>query len=105
MSDDAATPSPLPIGIGVTRPSPRLVIEAVVRAEEDGVPAVWSTVVGTFPDAVTSLALAAARTRRIALGTSIVPAYGRHPLTLASQALVFADIAPGRFRLGMGPSH
>jgi F420-dependent oxidoreductase-like protein len=95
----------LPIGIGVTRPSPRTIIDAVVQAEEDGLPAVWSTVVGTFPDAVTSLALAAARTQRVTLGTSIVPVYPRHPVTLASQALVFADLAPGRFRLGMGPSH
>ena len=105
MTDDRPLQGPLPIGIGVTRPSPRLVIEAVVHAEEDGLPAVWTTVVGTFPDAVTSLAIAAARTQRISLGTSIVPAYPRHPITMASQALVFADLAPGRFRLGIGPSH
>lgn len=80
-------------------------VDAIVRAEEGGLPAAWSTVAGTSPDAVITLAIAASRTRQIQLGTSIVPAYPRHPIVLASQALVFADLAPGRFRLGMGPSH
>ena len=39
------------------------------------------------------------------LGTSIVPTYPRHPLVLAQQALALDDIAPGRLRLGIGPSH
>jgi alkanesulfonate monooxygenase SsuD/methylene tetrahydromethanopterin reductase-like flavin-dependent oxidoreductase (luciferase family) len=34
-----------------------------------------------------------------------VPTYPRHPIALASQALVLAALAPGRFRLGIGPSH
>jgi alkanesulfonate monooxygenase SsuD/methylene tetrahydromethanopterin reductase-like flavin-dependent oxidoreductase (luciferase family) len=37
--------------------------------------------------------------------TSIVPIYPRHPLVLAQQALALNDIAPGRLRLGIGPSH
>ena len=39
------------------------------------------------------------------MGTSIVPTYPRHPLALAQQALAINDIAPGRLRLGIGPSH
>jgi alkanesulfonate monooxygenase SsuD/methylene tetrahydromethanopterin reductase-like flavin-dependent oxidoreductase (luciferase family) len=39
------------------------------------------------------------------MGTSIVPTYPRHPLTLAQQALSLYDLAPGRLRLGIGPSH
>ncbi len=39
------------------------------------------------------------------MGTAIVPAYTRHPLALAQQALAIDDVAPGRFRLGIGPSH
>ena len=38
------------------------------------------------------------------LGTSIVQTYPRHPLVLAQQALALYDIAPGRLRLGIGPS-
>jgi F420-dependent oxidoreductase-like protein len=77
----------------------------IARAEQHGVPAAWSTVGGTNPDAVTLFAAAATRTHQIMLGTSIVPSYPRHPLVLASQALVLADLAPGRLRLGIGPSH
>jgi alkanesulfonate monooxygenase SsuD/methylene tetrahydromethanopterin reductase-like flavin-dependent oxidoreductase (luciferase family) len=50
-------------------------------------------------------AAAAARTLDIVLGTSIIPTYPRHPIVMATQALVLASIAPGRFRLGVGPSH
>jgi alkanesulfonate monooxygenase SsuD/methylene tetrahydromethanopterin reductase-like flavin-dependent oxidoreductase (luciferase family) len=41
----------------------------------------------------------------VRLGTAIVQTYPRHPLALAQQALVLNDIAPGRLRLGIGPSH
>jgi alkanesulfonate monooxygenase SsuD/methylene tetrahydromethanopterin reductase-like flavin-dependent oxidoreductase (luciferase family) len=47
----------------------------------------------------------AGRTQRIQLGTAITPTYPRHPLALAQQALTVADLAPGRLRLGVGPSH
>jgi F420-dependent oxidoreductase-like protein len=80
-------------------------LAAIVRAEEHGVPAVWSTVGGTNPDAVSLFAAAAARTSKIGMGTAIVPTYPRHPLVLASQALVLESLAPGRIRLGIGPSH
>ena len=51
------------------------------------------------------MAAAATKTSTIRLGTSIVPTYPRHPLILAQQALSLYDIAPGRLRLGIGPSH
>ncbi|HWE62603.1 MAG TPA: LLM class flavin-dependent oxidoreductase [Chloroflexota bacterium] len=93
------------IGLVLNRPTPSATIDAIVQAEQRGVPAVWSTVGGANPDAVTLFAAAAVRTQRIALGTAIVPAYPRHPIVLASQALVLANLAPDRFRLGVGPSH
>src|SRR5947208_849133 len=62
--------STIPVGIAVTRPSPAAIIQAVTKAEEDGLPTVWSTVVGSFPDAVTCLAIAAAQTQWISVGTS-----------------------------------
>ena len=97
-----ATPS---VGFLVTRPTPTATLELIVRAEERGVPVAWSTVGGTNPDALTLFAAAATRTHQILLGTAIVPIYPRHPLVLAAQALVLADLAPGRVRLGLGPSH
>jgi F420-dependent oxidoreductase-like protein len=54
---------------------------------------------------MTMFAAAAARTSSIVMGTSIIPTYPRHPIVMATQALVLASIAPGRFRLGVGPSH
>jgi F420-dependent oxidoreductase-like protein len=95
----------LPIGLSLSRSSPSALVDAIVDAEREGLGMVWSTVGGTGPDAVTAFAAAAVRTQRIGLGTSIVPAYPRHPVVLASQTLVLAGLAPERFRLGIGPSH
>jgi alkanesulfonate monooxygenase SsuD/methylene tetrahydromethanopterin reductase-like flavin-dependent oxidoreductase (luciferase family) len=95
----------LPIGVSLSRSSPSALIQAIVAAEGAGLPTVWSTIAGTAPDAVTTFAAAATRTERIQLGASIVPAYPRHPIMLATQALVLADLARGRFRLGIGSSH
>jgi F420-dependent oxidoreductase-like protein len=92
-------------GLAIRGPNPAEVLAAIVRADERGVPMIWSTVGGTNPDAVTLFAGAAAKTSRIGLGTAIVPTYPRHPVALASQALVLEGLAPGRFRLGIGPSH
>jgi F420-dependent oxidoreductase-like protein len=50
-------------------------------------------------------AAAAARTQRVRLGTCIVPTWPRHPIIMAHQVQVIAGLAPGRFRLGVGPSH
>ncbi len=92
-------------GLVIRRPDPAATLAAIRQAEERGVPAVWSTVGGAAPDAVTLFAAAAVQTTAITLGTSIVPTYPRHPVALASQALAIAGLAPGRFRLGIGPSH
>lgn len=92
-------------GLVIPRQDPKDALAAIERAEARGVPAVWSTVGGAAADAVTLFAAAAVRTARVGLGTSIVPTYPIHPIKLVSQALVLADLAPGRFRLGVGPSH
>ncbi len=95
----------LTAGLVIPRQDPKDALAAIERAEARGVPAVWSTVGGAAADAVTLFAAAAVRTARVGLGTSIVPTYPIHPIKLVSQALVLADLAPGRFRLGVGPSH
>lgn len=80
-------------------------LAAIRRAEERGVPMVWSTVNHRSPDAMTFFAAAAVETERVGLGTAIVPTYPRHPTTLATQVMVLNALAPSRFRLGIGPSH
>ncbi|MCH7736380.1 MAG: LLM class flavin-dependent oxidoreductase [Chloroflexi bacterium] len=77
----------------------------IQRAEELGVHAAWMTSGGVSLDSMTCFAASAAATTKIKLGTSIVPTYPRHPLVMVQQAQVVAQLAPGRFRLGVGPSH
>ena len=87
-----------------TAPGPAKVLAAIRKAEELGIMAAWSTTPG-HGDALTLLTAAAAQTERILLGTSIVHTWSSHPVGMAQHAQVAASIAPGRFRLGVGPGH
>ena len=70
---------------------------------ELGYPDAWSAEAdGT--DAFTPLALAAAWSPSLRLGTAIVPTFTRGPALLAQSAAALADAAPGRFVLGVGTS-
>ena len=93
------------VGLVVEGPDSSAVVEAIVAAEAAGVRTVWMTQGAAAPDTLAIYAAAATRTASIVLGTAIVPTYPRHPLALAQQALTVADLAPGRLRLGVGPSH
>jgi len=79
-------------------------IAQVVEAEQDGFDSCWLGQIFQS-DAMTVLALAGPRTRRIELGTSVIPTYPRHPYVLAQQALTVQAATGGRFTLGIGPSH
>src|ERR1700722_2411587 len=64
---------------------------------------IWSSEAdGT--DAFTPLALAAAWTPSLRLGTAIVPSFTRGPALLAQSAAALAEAARGRFALGVGSS-
>jgi probable F420-dependent oxidoreductase len=63
----------------------------------------WSAESGGA-DAFTPLALAAAWTPKLRLGTAIIPVYTRGPHTLASQIASLCQAAPGRFAVGIGAS-
>ena len=93
------------IGVHVVARDAAGVLDAMVRAEEMGIPAVWLTTGGTAPDGLTVIAAAAVRTERLLMGTAITPTFPRHPLVTVQQSLAIAALAPGRFRLGVGPSH
>ncbi|MBA9007819.1 LLM class F420-dependent oxidoreductase [Thermomonospora cellulosilytica] len=56
------------------------------------------------PDGFTPLALASQWAPPLRLGTAIVPVYTRGPALLAQQAATLAELAPGRFVLGIGTS-
>jgi probable F420-dependent oxidoreductase len=55
-------------------------------------------------DAFTPLALASQWAPSLRLGPAIVPVYTRGPALLAQQAATLADLAPGRFVMGIGTS-
>lgn len=103
------TPSTRPrrerVGLVVDGSNAAAAVKTVVSAEAAGVRQVWMGQPPFWPDVMTTFAAAAAKTSTICLGTSIVPTYPRHPLVLAQQALALHDLAPGRLRLGIGPSH
>src|SRR6478736_815455 len=56
-------------------------------------------------DAMGVLAVVGREVPRIELATGVVPTYGRHPLTMAQQALTVQAASGGRFVLGIGLSH
>jgi probable F420-dependent oxidoreductase len=64
---------------------------------------VWSAELNGV-DAFTPLTLASQWAPQLRLGTAIVGIYGRAPVTLAVQAATLADLAPGRFVMGIGTS-
>ena len=91
------------VGVNLAEPTAPETVDLIVRAEEAGVPAYWLTIGPQDPLII--FAGAASRTRSITMGTSIVPTFPRHPLALAMQAIAIGQLSPGRFRLGVGPSH
>ena len=75
----------------------------VRRAEAAGWDDLW-TGDTNGPDGFTPLALAAAWTERMRLGTGVVSAFTRGPAVLAQHAAALADASGGRFVLGIGAS-
>ena len=93
------------VGIVISAPDTISALAEIREAEDMGISAAWLTSGSGGGDALTLLAAAATQTERILLGTSIVRSWSRHPVTMAEQAQVIGALAPGRFRLGVGPSH
>ncbi len=93
------------IGLVVSGWNAAEAVSTIVAAEAAGVRQVWMTQSTPAPDTLTIFGAAAVRTSSVRMGTAIVPIYPRNPLALAQQALALGDLAPGRVRLGIGPSH
>jgi alkanesulfonate monooxygenase SsuD/methylene tetrahydromethanopterin reductase-like flavin-dependent oxidoreductase (luciferase family) len=74
------------------------------QAARDGFASFWLTRI-TGPDALTALGAIAADAPRIELGTSILPVYGRHKITLAAQALTAQAATRAPLVLDIGASH
>ncbi len=85
---------------GVPLPAHR---ELLAEAEALGYTDAWTAEVDGL-DAFTPLALAAEWTSALRLGTAIANVYTRGPALLAQTAAAVAEVAPGRFCLGIGSS-
>lgn len=83
-------------------------LERLVRqarqAEERGFASAWVPHIFGV-DATVALAVVGRETRRIELGTAVIPTFTRHPFTLAQQAMTVQAASEGRFTLGIGLSH
>jgi probable F420-dependent oxidoreductase len=92
---------------GLTLPLPGVALAdhqpLLERAEARGYHDLW-TGETNGPDGFTPLALAAAWTSEMRLGTGVVNPYTRGPALLAQHATALADASGGRFVLGLGSS-
>lgn len=87
------------------RPEAAPLIEMAERAEAAGYDSVWvgdSLLARPRFEPLTLLAAAAARTRRVTLGTAVLLPALRHPLLLAHAVASVDRIAEGRLVLGVG---
>jgi alkanesulfonate monooxygenase SsuD/methylene tetrahydromethanopterin reductase-like flavin-dependent oxidoreductase (luciferase family) len=83
-------------------------VESVIAAEKLGYDSVWigqhhfSPEDGGVPSPLVVLAAAAARTKRIHLGTAVVALPFEHPIRLAEDLAVLDEISGGRVQVGLG---
>ncbi|MDE2697000.1 MAG: LLM class flavin-dependent oxidoreductase [Chloroflexota bacterium] len=95
----------VPLSVHIVAADAAGLIERIVEADELGLDTAWLTVGGAAPDPFAVFTAAAHPAERITFGTSIVPTYPRHPITMAQGAMTVDQVAPGRLKLGVGPSH
>jgi probable F420-dependent oxidoreductase len=76
------------------------VAEAARRAEQAGFDGVWTADIANDP--LHGLVAAALATERVDLGTSVLVAFARSPMTVATGAWELARISGGRLVLGLG---
>jgi F420-dependent oxidoreductase-like protein len=83
------------------------IVSQASRAEADGFTSMWYPSAAGAGDPLPVLALAGRATTAIELGTAVLPSYTCHPVLQANRANAVATAigAPGRFTLGVGPSH
>lgn len=92
-------------GVAIQAATAREAVAQIAQAEAAGVQAAWATMGGAGGvDMIPVYAAAAVQTERILLGTAIVHTWPRHPIVLAQEAMAIEQLAPGRFRLGIGPT-
>jgi len=74
-------------------------------AERQGFTSVWIPQIPGDFDALTAMTLLGRATKRIELGTAVLPIQTRHPIAMAQEVLSVQAVCEGRFTLGLGTSH
>ena len=93
------------IGVAVSAGNSNGALSTIEDLERRGISAAWMTTGSAGgADSLSLFAVAAARTQNIMLGTAITQTFPHHPVGVAQQVLVLAQLAPDRFRLGLGTS-
>jgi F420-dependent oxidoreductase-like protein len=95
--------------IGPERGRHRHKVEQLVAdaqaAEQAGFSSIWVPQIPGDFDAFTAITLMGQATKRIELGTAVVPIQTRHPIAMAQETLSNQAVCTGRFTLGLGASH
>ncbi len=80
-------------------------VDQAVAAEAAGIESIWATMGGAGgADMLPVFAAIAVKTERVKMGTAILHTWPRHPVIFAQELLALDQLAPGRFRLGIGPT-
>jgi F420-dependent oxidoreductase-like protein len=94
------------LGVAIQARDAADAVAQIRQAEAAGVAAAWSTIGGAGgDDPIAAFAAALVQTERILLGTAILQTWPRHPIVISQQTMALEALAPGRFRLGIGPAH
>jgi F420-dependent oxidoreductase-like protein len=95
--------------IGPERGAYRRKVEALIAdaeaAERAGFSSLWVPQIPGDFDAFTMITLLGRATRRIELGTAVLPIQTRHPIAMAQEILSNQAVCEGRFTPGLGVSH
>lgn len=95
------------LGLGFPAETPLSITEIIEcsrAAEGNGFDSVWMAE-GRGPEIFSTLAAIAASTKRIALGSGVVPIFTRSPWIVVMGAALLDDLSAGRFTLGLGVGH
>jgi alkanesulfonate monooxygenase SsuD/methylene tetrahydromethanopterin reductase-like flavin-dependent oxidoreductase (luciferase family) len=79
-------------------------VEGCQTAKAQGYVDVWAPQIFGL-DTMQVIGIAAREVPGLSFGTSVVPTYPRHPMSMAQMALTTAEATGGRFTLGIGLSH
>lgn len=74
-------------------------------AEQGGFASIWVPQIPGDFDAFTMITLMGRATRRVELGTAVLPIQTRHPIAMAQEILSNQAVCEGRFTPGLGVSH